>query len=184
MIKKERLLDILIIGVVPIAIVGVLMLLGVFSSGGDSDKHNQDNPDWPVYEKFDTSVEVEVNSPIWLAMESGRLFQGLLDGTIAPEDMYYALLPFTSEAGMDAFINDKQIIINNMKDLVEQLNSMDNVLESTEFSTELHTSENRVSVMRIMHYSARPQFFKQDFILEDGQWKILGDNIQNGFYIR
>jgi len=184
MITKKRLLDVLIIIVIPFTIAGILWFLGVFSSGVDSGSLTQDNPDWLVYEKFDTSIEVEINSPIWLAMESGRLFQKLLEETITPEDMYYALLPFTSEVGMDAYINDKHTIIRNMKDLVELLRSMDNVLESIEFSKEIHTSENKASVMRILHYSSRPQYFKQDFILEDGQWKIMGDNILDGFILR
>ncbi len=82
---------------------------------------------------------------------------------------------------MDA---QKTEFIQSIEDTKDYFDSQQEAIEGYDFSECVEDSnyENRKVIYRIQNMkSGKKYYFRQDFVQEDGKWRIYGDNVENEF---
>ncbi len=124
------------------------------------------------------------NSPEQLALQSGQLYQEMMNDRITPEDGLDQMIQMAAENGAAAMQEQRTEVISSIRMTKESIEKEGDRIESFDYSECIPEQDydNRVTIYRIQHMkSGKKYYFKQDFIKENGEWKIYGDNVENPF---
>ncbi|POP30494.1 hypothetical protein C3B58_20995 [Lactonifactor longoviformis] len=126
----------------------------------------------------------ERDTPHSLAIASVELYQQMMDGRVTPEEGWEQLRQMGCRESVEAMNAQKTEFIQSIEDTKEYFNSQQEAIEGYDFSECVEDSnyENRKVIYRIQNMkSGKKYYFRQDFVQEDGKWRIYGDNVENEF---
>jgi len=173
-------------------IIGVLVLLIILTAAyltfSTIRRNNISASGEPLirYKKLDTSKEYDENTPEYLAIKSGEIQFDLLTGAISAQDAYDILYLMAGEHSRTEMEKQKSDFYDQARATINFLDSLgEEIVKITHSQIIPHPErEDRVSIMKIVEFTTLKNYYRQDFILENGQWRIYGDNGVNEFRIR
>jgi len=131
----------------------------------------------------DYSKTLDINTPEGLAQTSAKLYQSLINGDIDTEQGFQKLYEISSAESKKALDERKGEFIEQLA-MVQESYKENPITEYRYSKTEL-ADENNASICRIqINKSGDKYYFKQDYVKENGTWKIKGDNAATEFRIK
>jgi len=137
--------------------------------------------DHKVWESLDE------NTPEQLALKSSSVYKEMMNGELTPEDSFEKMREMATEQTLQSMSEQELSLINSIRVTSEQIQGENDAVESFDYSICIEDSEyeGRVTIYRIQNMkSGKQYYFKQDFIEENGTWKIYGDNVENPFSLK
>ena len=133
----------------------------------------------------DFTAELDINSPEGLAKESSEIYQALLSKEITTEDGFNKLMDISCEQAANSMLEYEKVFGDQIATTIDHFESEDDSILSYEFAQTEYTDENTASIKRIqVQKNGKKYYFRQDFVKEDGEWKIKGDNVENDFVLK
>lgn len=135
--------------------------------------------------KVNYDGELEQNSPEFLAKRSSEIYRDMSNAKLRIADGFAELLGMTSQ-------ESTEVMRAYEKEFEKQIIASQNYLEINKdsvkefkFGATHYGDQGTATIRRIqINASGNEYYFVQDFIQENGQWKIRGDNIENKFVIK
>ncbi len=134
----------------------------------------------------DFTAELDINSPEGLAKESSEIYQALLSKEITTEDGFDKLMDISCEQAAISMQDYKKEFGDQIAATIDYFESENDSIVHYDFAqTEYGDDENTASIKRIqVQENGKKYYFQQDFVKEDGVWKIKGDNVENDFELK
>ena len=134
----------------------------------------------------DYRAELDINSPEGLAQESSDIYKDLLNKDITVEDGFDRLLDISCEQAATSMLEYEKEFGDQIAATIDYFKSEDDSILRYDFAqTEYGDDDNTASIKRIqVQENGKKYYFKQDFVKEDGVWKIKGDNVENDFELK
>ena len=133
----------------------------------------------------DYTADLDINSPEGLAKESSNVYKALLSKEITIEDGFDRLLVISCEQAANSMLEYEKEFGDQIAATIDYFASADDSILSYEFAQTEYSDENTASIKRIqVQQNGKKYYFRQDFIKEDGVWKIKGDNVENDFELK
>lgn len=124
-------------------------------------------------------------TPEGLAQASSRIYMGLGDGTVSVEDAIKELKAYSSKDSVKELEKSGDFFKKQIEELRDYLKANDDKIVKFEFAKTVYEGTDSAYIERIQKQkNGKCYYFRQDFILEDGSWKICGDNIADPFSIK
>ena len=163
--------------------IGTIFLLLLFFLTGCS--LNKDIGEGDVTYKqsaLDYSEPLDINSPEGLAQYTSNAYMDLIAGKLDPKEEFPILLEHSfgesralMEGALTRFVQDIELS-------KQYFESKDRTIAGYVYSETIYDGDAAASIYRIQKMNdGKLYYFKQDFVLEDGTWKIRGDNVQDPF---
>ncbi len=134
----------------------------------------------------DYSSDIDENTPEYIAKLSSITYQNMIKGSISTEKGYEILLDISSKESVAQMKAQKYEFLNQIKSTGKYFEANGMEITGYDFSRTYYDENNgkRASIYRIQNMNnGKKYYFRQDFILEDGMWKLRGDNLVNNFAI-
>ncbi len=133
----------------------------------------------------DYSSGLDINSPEGLAKESSDVYKALMDKDITIEDGFNRLLDISCEQAASSMMEYEKEFGDQISATIDYFESEEDSILRYEFAQTEYTDENTASIKRIqVQQNGKKYYFRQDFVKEDGEWKIKGDNVENDFVLK
>ena len=136
------------------------------------------------FPEADLSNTQDVNTPEGIAEATSTIYKDLVEGKTTTADIYPELIEYSAEVSrtqMKGMQNKFDESIRMSQDFFSQQNWH---IKNFIFSKAIPGDNSMVGVYRIQVMDTGTlYYFKQDFIQENGAWKIRGDNISDPFKI-
>lgn len=124
-------------------------------------------------------------TPEELAKTSSQIYLAMVNGDLPAEDGYEKLLGFSCASSVEQMEALKTEFIKQINDTKEYLRANEDSIEGYSFAKTEYKNEDEATILRIQrHENGKQYYFKQDFVKENGEWKIKGDNITDPFRIK
>lgn len=128
--------------------------------------------------------ELDINSPEGLAKESSRIYKAMLSGEMDAQTGFASLLEISSEQSVQGMMDYQEEFIQQVEAAKEYFDAQDNAIDRFEFAQTEYSDDQTATIKRIqIQQDGKEYYFSQDYVLEDGQWRIKGDNPENDFVI-
>lgn len=139
----------------------------------------------PVHERSDinpTGKPIDINSPEGLAQATARMYIRFSRDEIGVEEMLDGLLKYASKSSLEIVNQNLDYYRRKMRDYLSTIRETNDVIGRIELSVTSYDDENNAYIERI-HYmkNGSKYYFRQDFIKENGVWKVRGDNLTDPF---
>ena len=136
------------------------------------------------FPQADFSSSSGIDKPEGLARATSDIYKRLIDGESTTSDVYPRLLEYSVEASK-GIMKDMQLQFSeSIKTSRDFFSGRDWHIKEFVISEAVYTNDSMASVYRIqIMNNGKLYYFKQDFILEKGVWKIRGDNVSDPFKI-
>jgi len=158
----------------------LLLLAMIFISAFTNDSVRKLEPSDVNYNE-----KLNINSPEGLALASVNVYRDVLSGEISIDEAFEMLKSYAAEDSLDGIIKNQDKFKRDMKQNIDYMIENGIKIEKVEFAKTIYSSSQKASIERIQKLSnGRSYYFKQDFIYENGKWKIYGDNITDEFKIK
>lgn len=132
----------------------------------------------------DYTADLDINTPEGLAQESSEIYRCMLSGEISAESGYERLLAISSEQSAQSLRDYQEEFVKEIEATKEYFLSEGDAIERFEFAQTEYSGADAASIRRIqVQQDGKKYYFNQDYVLEDGQWRIKGDNLANDFVI-
>ncbi|HWR22131.1 MAG TPA: hypothetical protein VN366_01525 [Feifaniaceae bacterium] len=165
--------------------IGIIFLLFLFFLSGCS--LNTDIGEGDVSYKqssLDYSEPLDINSPEGLAQYTGNAYMDMIAGKTDPKEEFPVLLSHSSEGSQKLMEGAMDRFVQDIRLSKQYFESNDKAIEGYVYSETIYDGDDNASVYRIQKMNdGKLYYFKQDFVLEDGTWKIRGDNVQDPFVL-
>lgn len=121
------------------------------------------------------------------------IFQGNLEGRmIDAKDHEIYISGVLESAGTALYLGAKTLFLmsdimqeDRIEETIQYFNANEDAIQEFEYAETEYTGEDKASIKRIQYQKNGEKYcFRQDFILENGVWKIQGDNVINDFEIK
>ena len=134
---------------------------------------------------IDLKSNPDLNTPESLAVKSSTIYMGMINGNLDPEKEFEVLLDISCESSKQSLEKSKSYFISNTEESRSYFNSNKNPIASFEFSETIYKSQNEAQIYRIqIQKNGNKYYFAQDFLKENGKWKIKGDNLTENFKLK
>ncbi len=165
--------------------IGIIFLLFLFFLTGCS--LNQDIGEGDVTYKqsaLDYSEPLDSNSPEGLAQYTSNTYMDMIAGKADPKEEFPVLLEHSSIESR-ALMEDALVrFVQDIELSRQYFESKGRAIAGYVYSETIYDGEDAASIYRIQKMNdGKLYYFKQDFVLEDGAWKIRGDNVQDPFVL-
>lgn len=156
------------------------LLAGCAGAAGFDDSETKVMPS-----ETDYAADLDINTPEGLAKESSEIYRQLLGEEISIEDGFNALYDMSGKQSAQSMLDYKEEFEKQIQDTIDYLNSEKDAIAKFEFAKTEYSGDDTASIKRIqVQQNGKKYYFQQDFVKEDGVWKIKGDNVANDFVIR
>lgn len=148
---------------------------------------NPDNSNMKKLERSDKkyNTKLDINSPEGLAQASSQLYKDLAEQKISCDDAFPLLESYSSKESKEALTKHKDDFKRSINEFIGYLNANDDSIVKFEFSKTVYDDSQNAHISRIQeHKSGKKFYFTQDFTVENGQWKIIGDNVEVPFILK
>lgn len=133
----------------------------------------------------DYSKELANDTPEGLAKSITDTYTKMTTGELAPEKGFELLLAYSPVAVIEKMAEYKDQFVKEIDTTRQYFEANSDAIERFEFSKTEYKSDNEASIYRIQYQkNGKKYYFVQDFIKENGAWKVKGDNISNPFTIK
>lgn len=137
----------------------------------------------PSATNFD--ADIDINSPEGLAKESSEIYRQLLSSQMSIKDGFNALLKLASGQSAQSMLDYEDEFSKQIGNTIDYFESEKDAIVKYEFAKTEYTGDDAASIKRIqIQQSGKKYYFQQDFVKEEGVWKIKGDNVTNDFVIK
>lgn len=135
--------------------------------------------------KTDFSKQVDIKTPEGIAYTSSMIYKNLADEKISVEEAIAELEKYSSKESLEALKKNQDEFRNQINDFISYLKANNDGIEKFEFAETVYVNSKEAYIERIQYdKSGSKYYFKQDFVLEDNEWKIRGDNVTDPFTIK
>lgn len=162
-------------------IASVLLLLLSTACSSSSDNITRE------FERSATvySDKLSTDTPEGLAYASSMIYKSLSEENMTVDDALKELEGYSSKDSLEALQKSGDFFKEQISQFIDYLKANDDAIENFEYTKTIYDDSNHSHIERIQNQKSGKKFyFKQDFILEDGQWKISGDNIDDAFKLK
>lgn len=159
----------------------ILLIVTVLSVGCPKTGEQEEKI---ILSSTDYTVELDMNSPEGLAKESSSIYQKMISEEITTDEGFECLLTITCEKSVEALKAYQEEFEDQIEETIQYFNANKDEIVEFEYAETEYTGEDKASIKRIQYQKNGEKYcFRQDFILENGVWKIQGDNVINDFEI-
>ena len=160
----------------------IILILTVFTVGCSKNGEQEEKI---ILSSTDYTVELDMNSPEGLAKESSSIYQKMISEEITTDEGFESLLAITCEQSGEALKAYQEEFEDQIDETIQYFNANEDAIMEFEYAETEYRGEDRASIKRIQYQKNGEMYcFRQDFILENGVWKIQGDNVINDFEIK
>jgi hypothetical protein len=132
--------------------------------------------------KYDS--DLDINSPEGLAQYSTESYMKMMSGEMDASEGFDTLMSHSATAYKDYNESQKDAFINYIRSTKRYFKEKDCRIDRYFFSETIYDDEH-ASIYRIQLMSNGDMYyFRQDFVNENGTWKIRGDNPVDPFIIK
>lgn len=133
----------------------------------------------------DYSKELNMDTPEGIAKAITDTYAGMTTGDIDPKEGFERLLAFSPSTASEKMLEFKDQFVREINQTKDYFEANSDGIERFQFSKTEYKSENEASIYRIQYQkNGKKYYFVQDFVKENGAWKVKGDNISNPFVIK
>ena len=162
-----------------------MLLIAAMFAGCENTPASDDSETKVMPSATNYDADVDINSPEGLAKESSEIYQQLLSEQISIEDGFDELLSLASAQSAQSMLDYEDEFSKQIQDTIDYLKSEKDAITAYKFAATEYSGDDAASIKRIqVQQNGRKYYFQQDFVKEDGVWKIKGDNVANDFVIK
>jgi len=124
-------------------------------------------------------------TPEALAKMSSQVYLAMVNGDLPAEDGFETLVNFSASSSAEQMQSLKSEFKKQIEQTKEYLDVNDDSVTGYAFSKTEYLNDDEAKILRIQtHKNGKQYYFQQDFVKENGEWKIKGDNIADPFRIK
>jgi hypothetical protein len=166
-----------------IARAAVILLFALFAGCAGPREIGEGEPSFNQSEK-NYAGPLDINSPEGLALVSSTMYLDMINGKLDPQEAFPELLEYSSRASRNAMESMVKQFADNVRSSRDFFESRKLRIKGYTYSETVYSGGDKASIYRIqIMNNGHNYYFKQDFVLEEGAWKIKGDNICDPFKI-
>ncbi len=162
-----------------------MMLIAATFAGCENAPASEDSETKVMPSATNYEADVDINSPEGLAKASSEIYRQLLSEQITIEDGFNELLDLSSGQSAQSMRDYEDEFVKQIQDTIDYFKSENDAITKYEFAKTEYSGDDAASIKRIqVQQNGKKYYFQQDFVKEDGVWKIKGDNVANDFVIK
>lgn len=163
-----------------LVLMAVVVLFGVACSKKEEKQLRIVEPSETDYEK-----DLDINSPEGLAKASSIVYKRIAAEKMTIEEAVEELKSYASVNSLNEMEKRAAEFKKGIKEYVDYMKENNDWITGFQFGKTVYTSPEEAYIERIQkHKKGKHYYFRQDYVLEDGKWRISGDNVENPFEIK
>lgn|GEM_PF-2137500 len=163
---------------------GILFLLFAFLFTGCSLQTKDVGTGDTAYRQSaaDYAKALDINSPEGLAQYASKSYMDMIARKADPREEFPALMEHSSKESQAQAEDALERFAQDIELSADYFESKNRTIEGYVYSETTYSGEDNATIYRIQIMDdGKLYYFKQDFVREDGTWKIRGDNTVNPF---
>jgi uncharacterized lipoprotein NlpE involved in copper resistance len=159
----------------------ILAVLIILITGCDNRNYRLLEPSAANY-----NSQLDINSPEGLAKTTSLIYKDIADEKITVDQAMDKLISYASGNSMEEIFKNKEKFRKGIADYIDYMKSNGDKLVRFEFSKTVYDNPKSAHIERIQvqKNNDKKYYFIQDFVLENGTWRVQGDNMSEPFKIK
>lgn len=163
-----------------IILVFLLVFILILGSGCDKTQYRKLDASGS-----DFSSNLGTDTPEGIARATGLIYMQISEGKLSVDEAMEKLTTFSSIDAQQEISKYKDKFRQGIEDFIDYSKEKGDKIVKIEFSKTVYDNTKEAHIERIQYHKSNNKryYFTQDFVMEDGAWRVRGDNMADPFKI-